>query len=57
MECDKQAEIQRQLDLLREELERAPTQEMKAKEEALFRALKDHLISHNSGLTENCKKK
>ena len=57
MECDKQAEIQRQLDSLREELLRLPTQEMKDKEDALFRALKDHVISHNSGLTENCKKK
>jgi hypothetical protein len=55
MQCNKLAELQQQLDFVREELQRSPSQELKDKEDALCIAIKDHKISHNSGLAMNCR--
>ena len=57
MDCDKTAEMEQNLDSVRVKLQHAPSPELREEEDVLPKALFDHKISHNSGLTDNCKKK
>ena len=57
MDCDRTDELNQELASVRTKLQAAPTAELRALEEVLTKKRWDHEMRHNSGNTEDCKKK
>lgn len=57
MDCDSSVGIKQELDSVRTKLQDAPTPALRHEEDSLTKVLWDHEISHNAGLTENCKRR